>query len=455
LKQEAQAGFSALTKDIADRPGCSLEFWGIDQLTPLIEAHIFNEGLLLDKGASNLRAALASLERTEISVERFIRFVDSVLKQPPEASEASAVTRRRRFLKRCTTASMGWAVLLGWGRTEGNLKPGVLAGEYLALRTWAEAVSLDLQDDAEFRSRMEVVLITQCQSLLDYYVKTGPALQLARAVAGYRPNDVLYNSFILEELGRLSVLMLMLCHVTEMEHQIAYCRDLLVAVVNAHPGSRLPVLDGQSIDLSLAALALVSCGDIAAAKSLVQGSIQRLGVAAKMDRYLPVDTDDIEDAMSLETADVSARREFFQVSSLAPALATMAAVLGLEDELAHLRVDVLPLMKGVTLERWFPTAELETLTSTGRSLGDVGVSRGLAKFSPSAAEESAASVRHFSSFAAPSDFKWHGTPFEVLVALSARWHRHPVPTWYTKQLVDAAFQAPLAMPAAAQSAAPA
>ena len=34
LLQEAQAGFAALTEDIATRPLCSLEFWGTDQLTP-------------------------------------------------------------------------------------------------------------------------------------------------------------------------------------------------------------------------------------------------------------------------------------------------------------------------------------------------------------------------------------------------------------------------------------
>jgi hypothetical protein len=316
------------------------------------------------------------------------------------------------------------------------MKPGVLAGEYLALYMWAEAVKLGFHADDTFNARMKVVLMTQTHALLDYFNKTGATLQLARAVAGYRPHEVLYNSFVLEELGRLSVLLIMLQHVADVDNEVAYCRDLVVAMVNTHPGCTLPVLDGQSIDISLVILALMGCGDRTAAKSIVQASVQRLGVAVKINRYLPVDTDDIEDALSLESSDGASVRDFFKISTLTPALATFAAFLGCDAELSQLRADVLPQMKGVTLERWFPTVELETLTSSGKEFGDVGVSRALVGFGPSVEEEATASVKPFTGFAARSDFKWHGTPFEVLVVLSARWHRHPIPTWYVKAYAE-------------------
>ena len=64
LLQEAQAGFAAQTADIATRPLCSLEFWGSDQLTPWIEQYLFDETLLLARGKSDLRAALAGLEES-------------------------------------------------------------------------------------------------------------------------------------------------------------------------------------------------------------------------------------------------------------------------------------------------------------------------------------------------------------------------------------------------------
>jgi hypothetical protein len=39
-----------------------------------------------------------------------------------------------------------------------------------------------------------------------------------------------------------------------------------------------------------------------------------------------------------------------------------------------------------------------------------------------------------SQAASPEDFDWHNTPWEVLMAISARLHRHPMPTWYLAKL---------------------
>ncbi|MDO8942532.1 MAG: hypothetical protein Q7U75_05075, partial [Desulfobacterales bacterium] len=135
------------------------------------------------------------------------------------------------------------------------------------------------------------------------------------------------------------------------------------------------------------------------------------------------------DAIALGTGEAE-RREFFETSSLVPALALVAALLRDETILQRLREEALPLMRDVTLERWFPTADLEILTGTGRSVSDVGVSRALAGLRNTALEEADAARKNLPGAAVPSDFKWHGTPWSVLVALSARLHRHPLPTWF-------------------------
>lgn len=205
VKQEAQAGYSALTKDVAERSLCSLEFWGIDQLSPLIESYLFNEGLLFERGKSELRAALAGIEQTESSIERFGRFVEACMNVPDSELALSEDSRKKRFLKRCTTASMGWAVLLGWGHSEGNLKPGVLAGELLLLRLWAEAIRQAFQSDKTFVARMDSMMHLLADALRAYFEKITPALIWKRELARYRPHPVLYNTLVLEELGRLSV----------------------------------------------------------------------------------------------------------------------------------------------------------------------------------------------------------------------------------------------------------
>lgn len=443
LKQEAQAGYAALSHDVAERPLCSLELWNADQLTSLIEEHLFDETLLLEKGKGDLRAALAALEESETSVRRFVRFAESCFTVNDFGAKLSKTSLKRDFLKRCATAAMGWAVLLVWGQSEGNLKPGVISGEYLLLRMWSEAVRSHLTNDMAFLGRMESTVGLYVRSLFTYFDKVSPQLHSRRATFAYRPERVLYSELIFEELGRMATLLLLLQQIPNQDTQRTEVRRQLLHLVNEHAGCRLPVYDGQTIDLTLVLTALMGEKDWSNAQRLLADTTSRLHHALTVNRYLPVDTDSLEDAIALNVAGSVEPRDFFQTSTLIPALATLAALLRDEETLSHLLDDIGPLSAGVTLERWFPESSLESLTGSRHQVQDVGVSRALAGIRATAAEEAEASVRLFKGAASPDDFKWHGTPWRMLIVLSARLHRHPVPTWF---LAEYARPGPVSKP---------
>lgn len=430
LKKEILEGFSSLSDVVAERPQCSLEFWGTDQLTPLIEQHLFDETLLLSKGKSDLRAALAGLEESDTAIRRFVRFVESCFEAAEDESAQGKATRKKKFLRRCAAASMGWAVLLAWGQSEGNLKPGVVAGEYLALRMWAEAVKTGFSADKAFTERLEAMMVLQVRALLEYFGKVMPQLLSRRAVLAHRPERLLYAGLVFEELGRLATLLLLLQQVPEQANLRTQIRKQLLHLVNEHAGCRLPVYDGQTIDLTLLLAALMGESDWDNAQRFVSDVTSRLHHALRTGRYLPVDTDLLEDAVALNVTGEAEPRDYFETSSLIPALATFAALLGDDETLKHLRDDIQPLLEGTTLERWFPDTSLETLTGSRQPVQEVGVSRAIAGVRATVSEEAEASLKPFKGAADPKDFKWHGTPWMILVALSARIHRHPVPTWF-------------------------
>lgn len=429
-KKEIEAGFSALSEAVAENPQCSLDFWGIDQLTPLIEQYLFDETLLLSKGKSDLRAALAGLEETNTAIHRFIRFVESCFEAAEEESAQGKSTRKKKFLKRCATASMGWAVLLVWGQSEGNLKPGVVAGEYLALRMWAEAVKTEFSADEAFIERLGAMMGLQARALLEYFEKIMPQLLSRQAVLAYRPERVLYAELVFEELGRLATLLLLLQRMPEQDELRTNIRKQLLYIINEHTGCRLPVYDGQTIDLTLLLASLMGESDWDNAQRMVSDVTSRLHHALRTGSHLPVDTDLLEDAVAHNVTGDSEPRDFFKTSSLIPALATVAALLGDDETLKHLRDDIQPLLEGTTLERWFPNTSLETLTGSRQRVQEVGVSRAIAGVRATVSEEAEASLKPFKGASDPTDFKWHGTPWMILVALSARIHRHPVPTWF-------------------------
>lgn len=451
LRQEAQSGFAALSSDVATRPLCSLHFWGTDQLTPLIEKYLFDEVLLLSKGKSDLRSALASLENSDMAISCFVRFVAHCFEKPEDEADASAATRKRRFLKRCATAAMGWAVLLVWGKNENNEKPGVVTGEYLALYLWAEAVRNGFQDNDDFQKRLSNILKIQVKALLEYFAKSSKQLMSREAVLQHRPERIFYADLIFEEMGRLATLLILLEKFPEFSSYRQRVIQLSVHLVNAHTGCRLPVYDGQTIDISLLLSAWMGCAAWSHAENLTFDIIDRMRHALTRNQYLPVDTDLLDDAIALNITKTAEPKDFFKTSTLIPALGSVAGLLGLDDTMRLLNEDIQPLLQGVTLERWYPQIALETMTGSKQSIYDVGISRSLARLKPSAAEERDATLRVVKDAASQTDFKWHNN-WQVLVALSARLHRHPLPTWYLaakheegKQLESTLADAPAAV----------
>lgn len=429
LKQEASDGFAALSKEIAERRLQKLKFWGSDQLVPLIEEHIFNESLLLARGKSDLRAALATLEETDASVQRFVRFVDSCMEAPGGEPSIKMAAKKKSFLRRCATAAMGWAVLLVWCRTEGNLKPGVIGGEYLLLRLWADAVRAGLESDEDVLFRLTNLASLQTEALLHYYMKLAPHLAYRGEVLAYRYEHIFYIDIVFEELGRMSLALLFLQHTAGSEQLREEFRRLLVTYINEHTGCGLPVLDGQSIDLSLGLLALIGEGDIASAQALLRTAVGNFSIAVRGNRWLPVDTDSIEDALALDEGDVDPR-EYFQTSTLFPMLGMFAGLLDDKKSIDQLNGLLTQHLAQVTLERWSASAELETFSGSGKSLWSIGISKAIARLQELPQDEVQASLTAPPGAAAYEDFKWANTPFDLLAAVSARFYRHPVPLWY-------------------------
>lgn len=446
LKQEAQESFAALTEEVAGRPLQQLEFWGTYQLTPLIEEHIFNESLLLAKGTGDLRAALATLEQTEVAVRHFMKFVDACMAVPEEEGKLSGASRMKYHLRRCAATAMGWAVLLVWCRTEGNLKPGVVCGEYLLLRVWADSVRAGLENNRQVQERLSHLLNLQAESLLRYFSKLSPHLLNRQVMLGYRRETVFYLDLAFEELGRLGLTLLMLQQLGEPGMYRPQLRQLLARFLREHSGCLLPNLDGQSIDISLALLALIAEGDLVSSKTVLFNAVSYFEAALHSGNWLPVDTDMIEDAVSLQEGKVDPQA-YFRTSTLFPMLGTFAVLMGEQGLLDQLNQMAVSKLKDVTLERWYPSVELETLTGSGKHFTNIGISRAVAKLHSCPADEHAASAKAPEGAADTEDFKWTNSPFEVLSAVSARFYRHPVPIGY---LIKKASPALAAAPAESQ-----
>jgi hypothetical protein len=439
-KQAAQGGFKTLSDEVATQPGCTLEFWGIDKLTTLVEAYLLNETLLLKAGSDYLRAAIATLDESATADRNFRRFVDDVFESNAARIPENAAANRREYLKRCAAAEMGWAVFEVWSQSESNLKPSIEGGEYLLLKMWAEAVALGLDADAEFLARFEGFKERLWIAMVRYSAKVWPQLQDPYAVMSYAGHEVLYNRLVLEEAGRLGLLLLIPPRTPETQAIRSVVRDRLVALFNAHPGARLPALDGQSIELSLAMVGLMSEGDYVSVSALAREASHRFVLAATDGRLLPVTTDLVEDAIALREGEAEAS-EMCCTSSLVPMLAAIASFIDDGDSLDILRETLRPLIPETTLERWFPKADIDQIAAR-RAHSLPGVSRELRTLEATCAAEAIAAVSLPPGAAVAAEVTCVARNQAVVLAISARVFRHPLPTWYFEQ-----FRRPPAAPA--------
>ncbi|OSS19182.1 hypothetical protein BV336_04757 [Pseudomonas syringae pv. actinidiae] len=272
-------------------------------------------------------------------------------------------------------------------------------------------------------------------TLLRYYERVMPSLLNRRRILRYRPDQVLYIDLICDELGRLGTTLLLLRSLNVDTATLRAMHGCLVSFINVHNGCLLPVYDGQAIDLSIAMAAIMAVGDTASTQLIVRECIDRFDAALHGDRIMPVDTDDLEDAMALLSGKETQIGRFFKTTTLVPLLGTMAALLGDQEALDQLTAEIIPNLGGVTKERWFPQKALQTLTGSDAYVNAIGISRSLTGFRQTPVDEVEASVKVPSQAASPEDFAWHNTAWEVLIAISARLHRHPLPTWYVAKLV--------------------
>jgi hypothetical protein len=134
--------------------------------------------------------------------------------------------------------------------------------------------------------------------------------------------------------------------------------------------------------------------------------------------------------LTVELKEAATSREFFQVTTLVPMLATVSAVIANERVLDFLREQVLPQLRDANLERWFPNLTLETSWGTTMRSFDVGISRGVASLGASSEAEASSAVDLPSGASPPEAFEVVRCGHSWLLAMSARHYRHPLPPWY-------------------------
>lgn len=183
----------------------TFEFWGGDELAALIETHLLDEYLFPSAAdgpdvRAVMRRTLALVGDPNFDLGTYEAFVRATL----DPARLDTAAKRRRALR---ALRLTLRVLYRWGEREGNLRPALLASEYVLLRVWHFMVTegLTAANRVE-RPELGALYGTWHEVLYAYLEAIRPHCETPLGLFGYSPaDDVEYPVRVFDVLGHLAL----------------------------------------------------------------------------------------------------------------------------------------------------------------------------------------------------------------------------------------------------------
>lgn len=183
----------------------SFEFWGGDELAALIEAHLLDEYLFPSPSdgpdvRAVMRRTLALAGDPNFDLGPYEALVRATL----DPARLDTAAKRRRALR---ALRLTLRVLYRWGEREGNLRPALLASEYVLLRVWHFMVTegLTAANRVE-RPELGALYGTWHEVLYAYLEAIRPHCETPHGLFGYSPaDDIEYPVRVFDVLGHLAL----------------------------------------------------------------------------------------------------------------------------------------------------------------------------------------------------------------------------------------------------------
>lgn len=187
----------------------SFDFWGGDRLAALLEVHLVDEYLFpvpgpRDPGAPDvrnvMRRTLALAGDPNFDLDPYEAIVRATL----DPDRLTDVSKRRRALR---SLRLTVRILYRWGEREGNLRPALLAAEFVFLQVWHFIAEQKLTG-ANRAERPELAALygTWRDVLHSYLEVLRPHCETQHGLFGYSPaEDIEYPIRVFDLLGHVAL----------------------------------------------------------------------------------------------------------------------------------------------------------------------------------------------------------------------------------------------------------
>jgi hypothetical protein len=366
LKQTVLAGWSGYVNDQKDR--ALIEFWGLDKLSTLIENHLLDEHIFHDDDRRDLRRALALAGDVEYDQSDLHRLMLRTLGLTPEGLLEGSSKSKKDLLKALRVVNFSAHAFASWALGDGDGRQGLRAMEQAMLWSWHRVRTFEGWDlDKDMIQALGSVWQGYLTVGGHYFEKLQAHCYVEDGLLGYASDSAELSLVAFEQIGMLASIGL--SHVLSVagddEDRVARHKnadtvaDALASLISSNGICNSPCFDRHSQDIVLGMLLLVLTGRTDIAKRWIQTLIHNIDYAFKAKRYVPIDSDSIDDLADIggwhsgHTAD-----KLMRTSWMMAVLAGWCAVLGLDESYCALRQGLVKDYPETCAQLWHPDKQI-------------------------------------------------------------------------------------------------
>jgi hypothetical protein len=367
LKQTVQSNWSGYVNDNKDK--AKIEFWGIDDMSVLIEKHLLNEHIFQDEDKQNLRRALALSGDSEYDARDLYKIFLRALNLDDDGNLKDESINNKTFLKKLNIVNLSVKIFCHWTFNPNNdSKQGLFAMERALLWTWHR---IQLSDDDTKEKAIKGVFASLWGEYIrissEYFSRIQPTFFVENSLIKYSSNGMESSLIAFEQMGILSSLILFemthpVFNEEEMETHFEGANiiaDGLSEWINNNGATCSPCLDSHSQDITLALYALSLLGRIEFVKEWLKIIFRNVDYAYKTKKYVPIATDSYEDLVEeggwLEG---KASERMMEMSWTLATIAGWAALLGMDELYSVAAKNANEEYPNVCIQLWHPENDL-------------------------------------------------------------------------------------------------
>jgi hypothetical protein len=366
LKQTIQAGWSGYVNDQKSR--ALIEFWGLDKLSTLIEHHLLDEHIFHDEDRRELRRALALAGDVEYDQRDLHRLMLRTLGLTPEGVPDASSKSKKDLLKALRVVNFAAHAFASWALGDGDGRQGLRATERALLWSWHRARAFDGWDsDKDMNQALGSVWQGYLTVGRHYFEKLQAHCYVEDGLLGYASDSAELSLVAFEQIGMMASIGLthVLSFAGDDENRVAQNKnadtvaDALASLISNNGICNSPCFDRHSQDIVLGMLLLVLTGRADIAKRWLQTLVLNIDYAFKAKRYVPIDSDSIDDLADIggwhsgQTAD-----KLMKTSWMIAVLAGWCAVFGLDESYHALRQGLAQEYPETCAQLWHPDKQI-------------------------------------------------------------------------------------------------